>query len=65
MHATVTNSGHSYPTNRDEHPSQGRDAAYLLSTLVEFAFCMRDSMKEVNEHSFNSFKLRMGETLTQ
>lgn len=44
---------------------QGKDAAYLLSTLVEFSFCMRDSLKEVNEHSFNSFKLRMGEQMVR
>ncbi len=32
-----------------------------LTTLIEFAFAMRDKMKEINENSYNSFALRIGE----
>lgn len=39
---------------------QGKNAAYHLSALVDFALSMKESLEEVNKHSFNNFKLRIG-----
>lgn len=39
---------------------QGKSAAYHLSALVDFALSMKESLEEVNTHSFNNFKLRIG-----
>ncbi|RWS13387.1 adenylate cyclase type 8-like protein, partial [Dinothrombium tinctorium] len=39
---------------------QSKTAAFHLSTCVEFALSMIDSLEEVNKHSFNNFKLRVG-----
>lgn len=34
--------------------------ANLLSTLVEFVFAMKEKLKEINDHSYNNFALRVG-----
>ncbi|KAI1290360.1 Adenylate cyclase type 8 [Halotydeus destructor] len=39
---------------------QDKSAGFHLGTLVEFALAMRHSLEEVNTHSFNNFKLRIG-----
>lgn len=41
-------------------PYQGKPASYHLSALVDFALSMRDALEDVNKHSFNNFKMRIG-----
>ena len=31
-----------------------------VTAMADFAFRLKDALKEVNEHSFNNFKLRAG-----
>ena len=39
---------------------QGRTVGFLLDSLVDFALSMMDALQDVNKHSFNSFKMRIG-----
>lgn len=38
----------------------GSDDAHLCD-LVDYAFALRDALENINKHSFNKFKLRVGE----
>ncbi|PRD30098.1 UNVERIFIED_CONTAM: Adenylate cyclase type 8 [Trichonephila clavipes] len=43
------------------NPSRkGPDEWGHLTALVDFAFAMREALDELNKHSFNNFKLRIG-----
>uniref|UniRef100_T1KL28 adenylate cyclase n=1 Tax=Tetranychus urticae TaxID=32264 RepID=T1KL28_TETUR len=39
---------------------QSKSAANHLTALIEYTFAMKESLEEVNKHSFNNFKLRAG-----
>ncbi|XP_053206968.1 adenylate cyclase type 6-like isoform X2 [Panonychus citri] len=39
---------------------QNKSAANHLTCLIEYTFAMKESLEEVNKHSFNNFKLRAG-----
>ncbi|XP_075585663.1 adenylyl cyclase 78C isoform X1 [Dermatophagoides farinae] len=39
---------------------QGKTVGYLLDSLVDFALSMMDALQDVNKHSFNNFKMRIG-----
>ncbi|OTF69334.1 adenylate cyclase type 6-like protein [Euroglyphus maynei] len=39
---------------------QGKTAGFLLDSLVDFALSMMDALQDVNKHSFNNFKMRIG-----
>lgn len=39
---------------------QGKSEGYLLNALVDFALSMKDALEDVNTHSFNNFKMRIG-----
>ena len=39
-----------------------RDMSHVVA-VVEFAFALKRQVKEVNEHSWNNFKLRIGEKI--
>lgn len=34
---------------------------YYLSVLVEFIFAMKDKLRVINENSYNTFMMRVGE----
>lgn len=43
---------------------QERDRQYMhIGTMVEFAFALVGKLDVINKHSFNDFKLRVGELL--
>lgn len=46
--------------NRFSSLLQGPDEWGHLTALVDFAFAMREALDELNKHSFNNFKLRIG-----
>lgn len=42
--------------------SQEHDRQYMhIGTMVEFAFALMGKLDLINKHSFNDFKLRVGE----
>lgn len=44
--------------------SQEHDRQYMhIGTMVEFAFALVGKLDVINRHSFNDFKLRVGELL--
>ena len=46
--------------------SQEHDRQYMhIGTMVEFAFALVGKLDVINKHSFNDFKLRVGESLSQ
>ncbi|KAI2810933.1 Adenylate cyclase type 8 [Blomia tropicalis] len=38
----------------------GKSDGYLLNAIVDFALSMREALEDVNTHSFNNFKMRIG-----
>lgn len=46
--------------------SQEHDRQYMhIGTMVEFAFALVGKLDVINKHSFNDFKLRVGELRTK
>ncbi len=46
--------------------SQEHDRQYMhIGTMVEFAFALVGKLDVINKHSFNDFKLRVGELHTK
>lgn len=46
------------------HSSQEHDRQYMhIGTMVEFAFALVGKLDVINKHSFNDFRLRIGENL--
>ncbi|XP_054158879.1 adenylate cyclase type 8-like [Oppia nitens] len=41
---------------------QGKSIGYLLASVADLALSMKDALEDVNKHSFNNFKLRIGLT---
>lgn len=39
---------------------KGKTEGYLTNALVDFALSMREALEDVNTHSFNNFKIRIG-----
>ena len=42
-------------------PQAGEDEYDHICALVDFALAMKQSLDEVNKHSFNNFQLRVGQ----
>ncbi|CAG2167213.1 unnamed protein product [Oppiella nova] len=41
---------------------QGKSVGFLLSAVADLALSMKEALEDVNKHSFNNFKLRIGIT---
>ncbi|CAG2115289.1 unnamed protein product [Medioppia subpectinata] len=41
---------------------QGKTVGYLLGSVADLALSMKEALEDVNKHSFNNFKLRIGIT---
>ena len=46
-------------------PLQEHDRQYMhIGTMVEFAFALVGKLDVINKHSFNDFRLRIGENIS-
>lgn len=46
------------------HVPQEHDRQYMhIGTMVEFAFALVGKLDVINKHSFNDFRLRIGENI--
>lgn len=42
------------------NPTHNEEGLEHLCALIDFAFCMKQKLEDVNKHSFNNFGLRIG-----